>query len=74
MPDVITGRAISIMAEEDITFSIDSFVNSLASYMGPAQDYGVTSSLRGWEIIGQRALARSRRVPVPVFMCVALVH
>jgi hypothetical protein len=50
------------MAEHDVPFSIDSFIDKLLPHV---------SASGGWEQVGLRAVARSRRVPVPSFMCVA---
>lgn len=49
------------MTECDVPFSVDDLVDKLLPHV----------STRGWEFIGRRALARSKRVAVPTFMYVA---
>lgn len=52
------------MLEHDTPFNIDDFVDKLVP---------VVSTTQGWEVIGWRALARSKRVPIATFMYVSLV-
>jgi hypothetical protein len=49
------------MPEHSVPITADDLVDKLLPHV---------SAPRGWEIVGRRALARSKRVPVPTFMCV----
>jgi hypothetical protein len=62
-----------MMAEKDVLFNIDAFVDELATYVCPEGDSGQVSKFQRWEHVGRRALAKSRRVPVPNFMYISLV-
>jgi len=47
------------MLGPDTPFDINDFVDQLVP---------VVSTSQGWEVIGRRALARSKRVPIATFM------
>ncbi|KAG2124103.1 Nse4 C-terminal-domain-containing protein [Suillus cothurnatus] len=55
-------------------FTTEDFVSKLESYLkGPCSTTGLLSeevhiTLSDWERVGRRALAKSRRVPIPTFM------
>ncbi|KAG1765733.1 Nse4 C-terminal-domain-containing protein [Suillus placidus] len=56
------------MAADNDSFSLEEFVDKLVAHVHAEQDSDEYPSMRGWEDIGRRALARSRRAPVPKFL------
>jgi hypothetical protein len=62
------------MSTDDVPFSIDAFIDKLASYVNRESGNGTLPNARGWEYVGSKALAKSRRVPVPSMMYVTLTY
>ncbi|KAG2348487.1 hypothetical protein BDR05DRAFT_995868 [Suillus weaverae] len=52
------------MARQTGPFSIDTFINKLATNVFQGMDDDTAANAHGWVYVGSKVLAKSRRVPI----------